>query len=711
MVRLRDKHIIKETFVSLPLKNQLFLSFSTIFLIIVLIFWFFSVIYLNDQIKKSEREKFRVVVENIENHISNAVKQAWIYCDNSMLNAYTRNLVSTDHSIGHLELVNYQNQLYSGVNFHPYISDAFVLATKRDIVVSSFSIIESSDNFFRYNISLSHSSRSVRELLKETIYRKVILDQVSWANNNEPSLLLLQKDIYSSHDSSLYAGLVISLKALLKHYDEYSDISLCLQESNIEIWLGSTPPKEASQLYVLQDNKMKTNETVLINGVYMTSIDLFEGISIGITQSRSALSSSVYFVQDIFNIVLMLILIVGIGSAFLLSRLFGKSIGKLLTLFGNSSKASGMCEFVTIRSEVNKLLEREKEVIRQLSIVIPKYKKYLLQSMLSKTVNGNTEREIAQLARFSPMKHFEAMIVTEKNINSVTFSSERLYRNGVCVLLLSKYVDSKIPEGTIVMKMTDLRDIHPCFLFGCICLAHQNRIEFAQLPRKSEFFLDEKIMDLWLSSLKSLLCNQVEQVALKCAMLCNNHTSYFRAQTAYLYYYAQHFGYINHSFDTNFMQQLSRTSCLEENAKLFIQSTLRIINLMKEQQSNETKNAHRNEIARLVQLHYLDSDFSLDRLADEMFLHKTYLSSLINSLFGVSFTDLVNSRRVEYSITLMRNSTITVEQLAKMSGFLSSTTYRRAFRKKYNVTPMEYIKKLACNVEQSYFAEDQINRR
>ena len=107
-------------------------------------------------------------------------------------------------------------------------------------------------------------------------------------------------------------------------------------------------------------------------------------------------------------------------------------------------------------------------------------------------------------------------------------------------------------------------------------------------------------------------------------------------------------------------------------------------------QEAEVRGARRQKILSSIQAHYLEPDFSLDRLAEELALNKSYLSSLINSLFDTGFIDLVGARRVEHSLTLLQKG-LTVERAAEQSGFQSTATYRRAFKKHLGMSPVEYV--------------------
>ena len=83
---------------------------------------------------------------------------------------------------------------------------------------------------------------------------------------------------------------------------------------------------------------------------------------------------------------------------------------------------------------------------------------------------------------------------------------------------------------------------------------------------------------------------------------------------------------------------------------------------------------------------------TLAELAAELGTNRTTLSSYINNSLGTTFYDYVNSSRLEYTEKLLSDpdTKYSVEQLAELSGFNSLSTFRRAFGKKYGMSPQQY---------------------
>ncbi len=90
---------------------------------------------------------------------------------------------------------------------------------------------------------------------------------------------------------------------------------------------------------------------------------------------------------------------------------------------------------------------------------------------------------------------------------------------------------------------------------------------------------------------------------------------------------------------------------------------------------------------------FLDQTVTLDRIAEEIRISKSHLSRIINNEMGISFSDYINSLRIEEAKSYLKNpefSNYTLVAIGLESGFNSKSAFNSAFKKITGLTPSEY---------------------
>lgn len=115
---------------------------------------------------------------------------------------------------------------------------------------------------------------------------------------------------------------------------------------------------------------------------------------------------------------------------------------------------------------------------------------------------------------------------------------------------------------------------------------------------------------------------------------------------------------------------------------------------------NDNLDKFRNFI--MVEKNFLNSNLSLDVVADHLKLNKSYLSRIVNSELGENFTDYVNRLRVEEAKKYLEDpdfSNYTLHAIGLEVGFNSKSAFNSAFKKFTSQTPNEYKKKNLAETE------------
>jgi AraC-like DNA-binding protein len=110
---------------------------------------------------------------------------------------------------------------------------------------------------------------------------------------------------------------------------------------------------------------------------------------------------------------------------------------------------------------------------------------------------------------------------------------------------------------------------------------------------------------------------------------------------------------------------------------------------------NAGKRSHnirlKNEIVRFIEESYADSNLNLTMIGDRFNISQRYASQFIKEQTGKNYTTLVESMRLGKAQDLLREeSEMTIAQIAQLVGFESSNTFYKAFRRRYNVSPLVY---------------------
>ncbi len=85
-----------------------------------------------------------------------------------------------------------------------------------------------------------------------------------------------------------------------------------------------------------------------------------------------------------------------------------------------------------------------------------------------------------------------------------------------------------------------------------------------------------------------------------------------------------------------------------------------------------------------------NGNITLAETADTLGISYTYLSSIFKEISGEGFVGYVNSYRVRYAQELLANRSLSIAEIASITGFGSANTFIKVYKKYYGVTPGKY---------------------
>ncbi len=99
------------------------------------------------------------------------------------------------------------------------------------------------------------------------------------------------------------------------------------------------------------------------------------------------------------------------------------------------------------------------------------------------------------------------------------------------------------------------------------------------------------------------------------------------------------------------------------------------------------------QIADYISDHFQES-ISLDRLAEQFYISKYYLSRSFHEVTGFGINEYINILRVKKVQSLLETTTLSVSEIVERTGFESVTYLGRVFKKYQRITPAQYRKSL-----------------
>lgn len=99
------------------------------------------------------------------------------------------------------------------------------------------------------------------------------------------------------------------------------------------------------------------------------------------------------------------------------------------------------------------------------------------------------------------------------------------------------------------------------------------------------------------------------------------------------------------------------------------------------------------KVNETVEKYYTDPAFDVDHFAAEMFVSRSQLYKKMKAITNLSANDFINVYRLKKAKELLGDTTLQISEIAYATGFNDPKYFSRIFKKFYNVSPSELIKK------------------
>ena len=96
-----------------------------------------------------------------------------------------------------------------------------------------------------------------------------------------------------------------------------------------------------------------------------------------------------------------------------------------------------------------------------------------------------------------------------------------------------------------------------------------------------------------------------------------------------------------------------------------------------------------SEIKKYVDDHFQESDLSLDKISRDLSYNRKYISTVFKRGTGTGLIEYLNTIRIQYACTLIRQGFTSVTDIAAMCGYSDAQYFSRVFKKRMGCAPSE----------------------
>lgn len=83
---------------------------------------------------------------------------------------------------------------------------------------------------------------------------------------------------------------------------------------------------------------------------------------------------------------------------------------------------------------------------------------------------------------------------------------------------------------------------------------------------------------------------------------------------------------------------------------------------------------------------------TLKDIAAHFSYHPNYISTLLHKETGKKFTEILLEKRMERAVLLMRNTSLSLEEISALLGYSNHSNFYKVFKEYYGMTPRNYLK-------------------
>ena len=106
-----------------------------------------------------------------------------------------------------------------------------------------------------------------------------------------------------------------------------------------------------------------------------------------------------------------------------------------------------------------------------------------------------------------------------------------------------------------------------------------------------------------------------------------------------------------------------------------------------------------DQVKSYVQENYHRCDLSMNQISDHVNMSAAYLGRIFKQVTGATFTEYLTEFRLDCSCRLLREDSMTVNEISDAVGFTNSSYFYIIFKKNFGCTPSQYRRQHDHSVE------------
>jgi AraC-like DNA-binding protein len=105
-----------------------------------------------------------------------------------------------------------------------------------------------------------------------------------------------------------------------------------------------------------------------------------------------------------------------------------------------------------------------------------------------------------------------------------------------------------------------------------------------------------------------------------------------------------------------------------------------------------------DRLHRIIRKNLSNTDFNIDAIAAEMGLSRSAFYKKVKGQTGFAPIDLIKEFRLSHAAELLQTTNLSIAEVAFRSGFADASYFGKCFRKRYGLSPREYLQGKSDNL-------------